>query len=125
MQASLRLFTFLLIAAIFPSGVFAQNSTWRFEQIYSNADGYVQFAVIYRDTSAQDQLGLDGFTFTSVHGTGEHGHDTGYVSSFSFPHELTGTQTAGRRVLIGTQAFADLNIVAPDYIVENQFIPQQ
>src|SRR5262249_20377698 len=38
--------------------------------------------------------------------------------------DLPSAQTSGRRFLIGTQAFADLNIIAPDYIIDNQFIPQ-
>jgi hypothetical protein len=81
--------------------------------------------VIYQEASSQAPVGLDGFTLTSIHGTGEHGHDAGYVSTFTFANALPSTQTSGRRVLIGTQAFADLNIVTPDYVVENQFIPQQ
>jgi hypothetical protein len=115
----------LAMAAILPSGAFAQNSAWLLEQIYSNADGYAQFVVIQQDANSQTQTGLEGFTLTSVHGTGEHGHDPGYVSTFTFPNGPPSTQTIGRSVLIATQAFADLNIVAPDYVVENQFIAQQ
>jgi hypothetical protein len=119
------LFAVAVTAAVGPSAAVAQLSTWRFEQIYSSADGNAQFMVIYQEASSQAPVGLDGFTLTSIHGTGEHGHDAGYVSTFTFANALPSTQTSGRRVLIGTQAFADLNIVTPDYVVENQFIPQQ
>ena len=95
-----KLLSLLAMAAILPSGVFAQSSTWRFEQIYSNADGNTQFAVIVQDANTQNQTGLEGFTLTSVHGTGEHGHDPGFVSTLMFPNGLPSTQTTGRRVLI-------------------------
>ena len=117
--------TLLVVATALQAVAVAQTSTWRFEQIYSNTDGYAQFIVISLDASGQSQTGLQGFTLTSVHGTGEHGHDAGYVSSFNFPNDPPGAQTSGRRVLIATQAFADLNILSPDYVIENQFIPQQ
>jgi hypothetical protein len=41
------------------------------------------------------------------------------------PNNLPGTATGGRRFLIGTQGFADLGIITPDYVVENQFVPQK
>jgi hypothetical protein len=41
---------------------------------------------------------------------------------FTFPSNLPSPATAGRRILIGTQAFADLGIITPDYVVENQFL---
>ncbi len=41
-----------------------------------------------------------------------------------FRARLPSAQTAGRRFLIATQAFADLNLVKPDFIVDNQFVPQ-
>lgn len=60
-----------------------------------------------------------------MHNSAEHAHDPGYISTFVFPTSLPSAQTGGRRMLIGTQAFADLNLIALDYIIENQFIPQQ
>jgi hypothetical protein len=39
-----------------------------------------------------------------------------------FATDLPSSETADRRVLIGTQGFADLNLIAPDYIVPNQFL---
>src|SRR5207253_112223 len=103
-------FLLLAVTMFLPAAAGAQSATWRFEQIYSNPDGNAQFAVVYQDTTS-GPIGLDGFTFTSVHGSGEHGHDPGYVSTFDFPRELPSTQTGGRRVLIGTQAFSDLHII--------------
>jgi len=119
------LFLLFMTAVALSCGAFAQSSAWLLEQLYSNPDGNAQFIVIYQDASSPTQTGLDGFTLTTVHGTGEHGHDAGYVSTYTFAKALPGTETRGRRVLIATQAFADLNIITPDYVVENQFIPQQ
>ena len=103
----------------------AQNYTWRFEQIYSNADGNIQFVVVYDQSgNTNNQDVLVGIELQSVHNSAEHAHDPGYVSAYDFPNNLPSNQTAGRRFLIGTQAFASLNLIKPDFIVEDQFIPQ-
>src|SRR3954470_4335479 len=110
----------------FSSVALAQSTyTWRFEQIYSNPDGNIQFVVVYDQSgNANNQNVLSGMEFVSIHNSAEHAHDPGFVSEYPFPNNLPSSDTAGRRFLIATQAFADLNLVKPDYIVENQFIPQ-
>jgi hypothetical protein len=81
--------------------------------------------VVYDQSgNTNNQNVLMGTAFSSVHNSAEHAHDPGFVQTFDFPGNLPSAQTAGRRFLIATQAFADLNLVKPDFIVENQFIPQ-
>jgi len=103
----------------------AQNLSWHFEQIYSNPDGNIQFVVLYEYGNNPNQNSLVGSQFISVHNDTEHAHDPGYVTTFDFPNNLPSTATGGRRFLIGTQGFADLGIITPDYVVENQFVPQK
>ena len=85
---------------------------WKIDEIYSNADGSVQFIEL-RALSGGQQF-LAGHDITSE----QQGAAT---RSFAFPGNLPG-DTAGKSMLIGTQGFAALNIVAPDYIVPNGFL---
>jgi Ca2+-binding RTX toxin-like protein len=82
-------------------------------ELYSNADGSVQFI----------ELTIGGFNGESFWG----GHTItvtqgATVNSFTFPSDLPNTQTANRPVLIATQAFADLGIVTPNFIVPAGFL---
>jgi hypothetical protein len=84
---------------------------WRITEIYSNAEGTVQYAVL---------LGLaDG-------NAGVGGHDVratggGVTRRFTLPRDLP-ADSGERRMLIGTQGFAALGGVQPDYIVPNGFL---
>ena len=84
---------------------------WQLNEIYSNADGTVQF--IELRTSAGGQQFLTGHAITSLQGS--------TTLSFTFPSDLPG-DTAGRNFLIGTTGFAALGLVTPDYIVPNGFL---
>lgn len=84
---------------------------WKIDEIYSNADGSVQFIEL-RALSGGQQF-LAGHTITSSQGT--------QTRSFTFPSDLP-RDSANRKFLIGTQGFAALNVVAPDYIVPDGFV---
>ena len=47
----------------------------------------------------------------------------GMEQEFTFPSDLAGNATIGKRVLIATAGFAALHIVTPDYIIPNGFLP--
>jgi hypothetical protein len=83
------------------------------EQIYSNADGTVQFVVLTTFFNGEDHWA--GRALKSTTAVGE--------KVFAFPRPLPSDDTAGRRVLVGTQGFAALGIVTPDYVIPNNFIP--
>ncbi|MEO8101890.1 MAG: hypothetical protein ABI790_05155 [Betaproteobacteria bacterium] len=99
---------------------------WRITEIYSNADGSVQF--IELTALAGGQQFLAGHQITSLQGA--------QSKSFTFPTNLPGdsaevtgagyygpeTNTDYKSFLIGTQGFAALNGVRPDYIVPNGFL---
>ncbi len=70
---------------------------WQLNEIYSNADGTVQF--IELSTGASGQQFLARQTITSSQGATTH--------SFTFPSNLPG-DTTGRTFLIGTTGFAAL-----------------
>lgn len=86
---------------------------WTMNEVYSNADGSVQFIELTALSGGQQFLGNHTIRSTANAGGG--------ANSFTFPSDLPGN-SAGRRFLIGTQGFASLGVVTPDYIVPNGFI---
>ncbi len=104
--------TTLLLAA--PAALAAFH-LFRIEQIFSNADGTVQFVVMHEIANANGENAWAGITLTS---TGDMAPRV-----FTFPSNLPSASTAGRRVLIATQGFAALGLVAPDFTIPNGFLP--
>jgi serralysin len=82
------------------------------KEIFSNADGTVQFIELSTTANFEDQWA--GQTITVALG--------GVTHTFSFPSNLPGEATANTSVLIATQGFADLGIVTPNYIVPAGFL---
>ncbi len=105
-----RAFTFL-IAMLFSHAAFASFHLWKLSQIYSNASGSVQY--IQLETAAGGQQFLSGHNITATQGAVTH--------IFNFVKDLPG-DTANKKFLIGTQGFANLGIVTPDYIVPDGFL---
>ncbi|HZQ60942.1 MAG TPA: hypothetical protein VFC24_06300, partial [Casimicrobiaceae bacterium] len=92
----------------------ASFHTYRIETVYSNADGAIQYIVLHESQGQAGQRFLATRALTSTH--------AGIVKTYTFPVNLPSDNTAGKRVLIATQGFADLNLIAPDYIIPNQFL---
>ena len=104
----------------------AANATfhlWRITQLYSNADRTVQFMEL--TALAGGQQFIAGHTITSSQGA--------TTLSYTFPTSLPGdsadsmdgylgTSTTFKSFLIGTQGFAAMGVVAPDYVVPNGFL---
>ena len=103
-----RLLAAWLSLAVLQAG--AAFHLWAMNELYSNADGSVQFLEMTAVTGGQQFLA--GHTLIA-----RSGADT---RSFTFPANLPG-DTGGRRMLIATQGFAALNVVTPDYVVPNGF----
>ena len=89
---------------------------FRIDQVYSNADGNVQYVVMRESTGSngehlwnQQQL--------------ETTNRAGIRKQLRFPSNLPSASTAGRSVLIATPGFAALGLVAPDYTIPARFIP--
>ncbi len=88
--------------------------TFRIEQLYSNADGSVQFIVLRESSGLNGQGDFAGLSLTASKG--------GVTKSLDFPSNLP-SNTSGRRVLIATQGFVALGLVAPNYTGPDRFLP--
>jgi len=106
---------FLALAiAVAACAAWASFHTFAIEQVYSNADGTVQYVVLHETLAANGENLWSGHAFTSTH--------AGITKSFTFPADLPSIATAGKRVLIGTQGLAALGFVTPDYVIPNGFL---
>jgi len=114
MQPGLRscLAMILLLVASAASAAF---HLFRIEQLYSNADGTVQFVVMHQEPAANGENFWAGNALTSTHGSG--------TKVFTFLANLPGSATSGRRVLVATPGFAALGLVTPDYVMPSGFLP--
>ena len=80
-------------------------------EIYSNADGTVQFVEL--------KVTSDGQNFFAGHPLTSTGSA---AKSFNVTTNLSSSTTANKTVLFATQGFASLGIVTPDYIIPAGFL---
>ncbi len=97
-----------LLAAMPASALF---HLWQIAELYSNADGSVQF--IEFTALAPSQQFLAGHTLVSS--------ANGVNKTYTFQTNLPG-DTAGKTFLVGTEGYAALNGVTPDYVVPDGFL---
>jgi len=93
----------------------ASFHTFQIDQIYSNADGTVQFVVLHEAFGSPSEQFLQGHQLTVT--------KAGITKSITFDHNLAMVSTAGRYVLFATPGFAALGIVPVDYTIPNGFLP--
>ncbi len=85
---------------------------WQINEVYSNADGTVQF--IELTTTFGNQQFVVNQTISTTQG--------GTPNSFTFPTNLP-SDSANKKFLIGTVGYAALSgVPAPDYVVPNGFV---
>ena len=113
MRIALRVLLGVAVAFVACSAQ-ATFHTFRIEEIFSNADGTVQYVVLREAAGLSGQEFLAGLDFTSTH--------AGTTKTFTFSANLPSGSTAGRKVLLATQGFAALALVTPDYVLPNEFI---
>src|SRR5271165_3380595 len=110
--------------ALVATGAMAEYHTFQIDQLFSSADGSVQFVVLHEIAGLNGENLLGGHTFTSSQG--------GTMQTYTFNKDLPGgttgyygmpSPTAFAHVLIATQGFVQLGLVAPDYVVPNGFLP--
>ena len=120
-----------LVTLLISGAAVATYHLYQVEQLYSNADGSVQFLVLHQTPPMNGENKLQGHTLTASQG--------GVTHAYTFPNDLPGgdescdpygygyictsAPTANKRVLIATQGFAALGLVTPDYTVPNGFFP--
>jgi len=121
-----HLFRYLLAPALalWAASAVAEFHTYKIEQIFSNADGTVQFVVMHESAGMSAENFWMGNTFTSTH----LGTTQTYVFRSNLPGVMCGYYgcggggTANTRVLIASEGFAALHLVTPDFIMPNGFI---
>jgi hypothetical protein len=89
---------------------------FRIDQVYSNADGTVQYVAMREVTGSDGESFWQGNLLTTTGAAGG-------MQQFQFPSNLPSQSTASRSVLIATSGFAALGLVAPDYTVPDHFLP--
>jgi hypothetical protein len=102
-----------VIAIFFTQSASASFHLWQIAEIYSNASGTVQYLEL--TTSASGQQFVSGHQVTTSQNGASH--------SFTIPTDLP-SDSSNHKFLIGTQGFANLGIVRPDYVVPNGFLYQ-
>src|SRR5207244_6055294 len=88
----------------------------RIDQIYSNADGSVQYVVMRESTGTNGENFWSGLSLRTTNAAG-------VARSFQIPSNLPSSSTASRSVLIATPGFAALNLVTPDFTIPARFVP--
>ena len=116
---------FLSFCLLTPMAARAEFHTFQIDQLFSNADGTIQFVVLHEAFGMNGENLLGGHALTSSNGM--------VTNTFVFPNNLPGgscgyygcnpSQTANKRVLIATQGFAALGQLSPDFVVPNGFLP--
>ena len=106
-----------IVAVALAVPVHAAFHLFRIDQVYSNADGTVQYVVMRESTGSNGESFWAG-NLLSASNSG------GGAQQFQFPSNLPSTATASKSVLIATSGFAALGLVTPDYTIPNGFIPR-
>jgi len=114
--------TLLAVLLAFAGPAHATFHTFRIDQLFSSADGAVQFIVLKESENAAGQNHLTGVALTVGRAA--------FTKTYVFPNDLTDAATAGRSVLVATEGYAALRIRHPeyalpaaDYTVEDRFLP--
>jgi hypothetical protein len=113
MRHSLR-WAFGALFALFATVAVASFHTFAIRQLYSNADGSIQFIVLTEQAGLSGQEFLAGHAITSTQGATQH--------TFAFTRDLPGNNTGNRSFLIATPGFAALGLVVPDYTMPAGFL---
>ncbi|MBI3850294.1 MAG: hypothetical protein HY298_08405 [Verrucomicrobia bacterium] len=93
---------------------YATFHLWDISEVYSSADGTVQFIELTNNSSATIEGSLSGITITC--------YNAQRTNSYTFPNDLLGS-TLNKTFLIGTTNSASVPAgVTPDYFVPDNFL---
>ena len=84
------------------------------DQVFSNADATVQYVVFLQSPPSADEEAWGGHKLESTH--------DGDTQTLTYHGNLPSRLTRNKRVLVATQAFANLNLVKPDFIMPAGFL---
>src|SRR5438045_1974238 len=97
-----------IVAALSIAPAHAAFHLFRIDQVYSNADGSVQYVVIRESTGSNGENFWAGLQLRTTNAAG-------VSKTFTIPTNLPSSSTASRSVLIATAGFAALGLPAPDF----------
>jgi hypothetical protein len=96
--------------------------SFQIDQVFSNADGTVQYVILRESAGQNGQNGFTGLTLTATQGA--------RTSTFTFPTDLPSATTSRRLVLIATAGYvalaatqSEFAAAPPDYVLPNRFLP--
>ena len=103
----------LILALAWAGQVNAASHQWRFNELFTNSDGTIQFIEMKECCGFSAEHEISGKWILVV----------GADNQYTFRSNLTG-DTANRHLLLATQGFADiLGAPTPDFIIPDNFIP--
>jgi hypothetical protein len=115
MNVRLLLVAASAIASLSFTSAHAAFHLFRIDQIYSNADGSIQYVVMREATGTNGENFWSGLSLRTTNAAG-------VAKNFQIPSNLPSSSTASRSVLIATAGFAALNLVTPDFTIPAGFI---
>ena len=113
-----KFFTLLVFFIGSISAAYADFHKWEINELFSNADGSIQFIEMFSQADGQELLntGPDVAQLSSTDGLTTH-------LMASFPNDLPSELTANKFFLIATPGFAGLTgAVTPDYTMPDGFL---
>src|SRR4030095_12872409 len=114
MNRKIRVWFAALLFALGTSIAHANFHLFKIQQIYSNADGTVQFVVLSTAGDGENVSYGHYIATVPLDATANH--------NYTFLEDLPDGATAGKSGLVATQAFANLGIITPDFVVQNHFV---
>ena len=123
MQTPLRFvvpFVALVLMVTIGVPAHADFSTWEISEVYSNADGTIQYIEFY-EWNGQNAQG--SFTSKSVETFISGACPNCFSARYLFPNDPGGSITANKHALMATAGFQNLlGSVTPDFIMPDNFI---
>ena len=115
-----KIFTLLAFFITTTSTAQASFHKWEITELFSNADGSIQFIELFTPDDDQELLNTDP-DVAQLSSTSTDGSSTNLMASF--PNDLPSALTANKSFLIATAGFQGLaGAVTPDYIMSDGFL---
>ena len=115
-----KIFTLLAFFITTTSTAQASFHKWEITELFSNADGSIQFIELFTPDDDQQLLNTDP-DVAQLSSTSTDGSSTNLMASF--PNDLPSALTANKSFLIATAGFQGLaGAVTPDYIMSDGFL---
>jgi len=100
--------------AVGTSAAKATFHLWQADEVYSSADGKIQFIELTTSTSGQNLFGTEQVSLVST--SGANGTGT-ILNILNLGPDLSSSNTAGHHLLLATPGFAALSGVTPDFTI--------